>query len=426
MPYLRTNNLLACSCWLGLLAGCDNSDSAPPAPDHILDGGSLEEDAGPPVPIDCENSVGAQDADGDGFSRDKGDCDDCTKARGPAAMEILGNMIDEDCDGSDLTTPPPACDGKLEPESTDAEDAAHALGVCEEHSENSRLPGLIEARWQRLTGEDAPPADARQIWLPTQFGTIAAREGGRLLVLSTGVARDVNDDAYTKDCDVFDVTRSLEGWAPSSPPLESDPDYPLDSSECPKGTNSSNARRYNDVVLTLTLRTPSNVKSFSFDSMFFTYEYPDFVCSEFNDFFLVRVDPPPKEIEDDKRGNVLFDSEGDPIGVNSGLLSVCREAERGRVARPIECTAGPALLAETGFDQKESVCASKQTDKKDIGGASTGWLHTSVPVPAGKVVTLQFVLWDSADPLLDSTVVVDNFQWSVEEQSVITGPITGG
>ena len=240
------------------------------------------------------------------------------------------------------------------------------------------------------------------------------------MLLSTGVARDVNDDGYTKGCDTFDsMLESGVGWSQAAPPPSG---YPRDSSLC-DGTSSANVPAYNDVVFELTLRVPSNVQSLSFDSMFFTYEYPDFVCSQFNDFFVVFVDPAPKGLDDD---NVLFDANDDPIGVNTGLLSVCREVSNSRVARPIACDQGPGLLAETGFDEGESTCASGQVKDPDVGGASTGWLHTDVPVPAGKVITVRFMLWDSGDPLLDSSVVIDNFRWSLEDRSVGTGPITSG
>jgi hypothetical protein len=411
---------LACSLSLAApwLAACDETESAPPAPPELVDAGSSEEDAAH-TPIDCENSVGAEDADGDGFSRAKGDCDDCTGAFGPAAIDIPGNELDEDCDGEDAAGPSEPCDPELDATSTDAEDAARALGLCEEHSQSSRLPGLIEAQWLRLS-DGTGLGDTRQVWLPELFGTLAPREGERLLVLSTGVARDINDDEYTAGCDTFDSVVAGGAWSGGRAPPEG---YPKDSSQCDDDVNSSEQPAYNDVVLELELRAPSNAKSFSFDSLFLTYEYPDFLCTQFNDFFVVFVDPAPDDLDDD---NVLFDANDDPVGVNSGLLSVCREAERGRTERPVACTLGPALLAETGFDQGESICATQLSEGRDIGGASTGWLHTVVPVPSGKLITIRIVLWDNGDPLLDSSVVIDNFQWSPEMPSTGTGPITSG
>lgn len=416
-------DLLASS--LALLGACGGKDSAPLAPPPDLDSGiDTRRDTGPREPIDCANSTGNVDADDDGFSRVMGDCDDCDRMRGPAALEIPDNGIDEDCKNGDLTTAmlPAACDAKLdESVSSDAEEAAQAFGICAQHSKTSHLPGLITAKWTRLS-ETIGSVDPRQVWLPEQFGTIKPRQGKRLLVMSTGVARDVNDDAYTEECDTFDSSRpsNLVPWSAGSEPPK---DIPRDS-ECPKSVNSEDAPAYNDVVLDLTLRAPTNVKSLAFDSMFFTYEYPDFLCTEFNDFFVVLMDPAPKLKEDNQ--NILFDSEGNTVGVNSGLLDVCREAERTRAARDLACDAGPDLLVDTGFGQGESRCATQPPNRREIGGASTGWLQTSVPVKPGEVFNLRFILWDSADPLLDSTVVLDNFRWSPEDKPVSTGSITNG
>jgi hypothetical protein len=406
---------------------CSPATHAPGVPDDSDAPGTpnvpvSERDAGPAEEIDCAHSTGDQDGDGDGFSRADGDCDDCESARGPGAIDIPNNDLDEDCDGEDATRSAPACDASFKPESVQPEDAAGTLGICSEPSRSSHLPGLIQATWSRLKG-GTKLGDGRQVWLTEKFGTIAAREGERLLVLSTGVARDVHDKAYTPDCDALGVTRLSTGdWSSSAEPPKG---YPRDESRCKPGTGTGNGAplAYNDVILELTLRVPSNARSFSFDSMFFTQEYPDFVCSPYNDFFVAFVDPAPAGHED---GNVLFDSEGDTIGVNTGLLAVCKEADPGRVARSITCEAGPALLKDTGFDAGESRCAAKFSTLRDIGGASTGWLHTIVPIKPGKIITLRFVLWDSGDPLLDSTVLIDNFQWSLEAPEIGTRPISAG
>jgi hypothetical protein len=419
----RCVSLVALCVWVA----CSPAARAPGVVDDLGEPGmpdipAVQRDAGPREPIDCLTSTGDQDADGDGFSRADGDCDDCELGRGPGAIDVPDNGFDEDCDGEDATGDAASCDDALKAQSIDPADAAAVLGLCAEHSKSSHLPGLIDASWSRLRG-GSKLGDPRQVWLPEKFGTILAREGKRLLVLSTGVARDARDAAYTDDCDTFGVTRASTGeWSnPSLPPKG----YPRDESRCPVGTGTGHGTpsAYNDVLFELTLRVPSNARSFSFDTMFFTQEYPDFVCSPYNDFFLAFVDPAPDEHAD---GNVLFDARGDTIGVNTGLLSACRETDSERLARSVPCEAGPALLKDTGFDAGESRCASKITMQRDIGGASTGWLHTDVPVQPGKIVTLRFVLWDSADPLLDSTVLIDNFRWSLESTQLGTRPITSG
>jgi hypothetical protein len=380
--------------------------------------GGGKSDAAAQEPIDCLNSSGDQDADGDGFSRADGDCDDCDSLRGPGALDAPNNDLDEDCDGKDEKQAPAACDAALKADSIEPEEAAQTLGLCSEHTRTSNLPGVLSATWAPLGG-GMKLGDPRQVWLTEKFGTLAAREGRRLLVLSTGVARDARASDYTPDCDTFGVPRTVDGWAGGAKPPKG---FPPTESSCPSGTDAGAApKAFNDVVLELTLRVPTNARSFSFDSFFLTQEYPDFVCSPYNDFFVVLVDPAPSGHAD---GNVLFDAEGDTIGVNTGLLAVCKEAAAGRVARDVPCDEGPDLLKDTGFGAGESRCATKFTTDRDIGGAGTGWLHTDVPVKSGKVISLRFVLWDSEDPLLDSTVLLDNFQWSLDAPRIGTRPIS--
>jgi hypothetical protein len=403
---------------VGLLAAaCDGGEKPPRPPTGVGGDGGVElPDAGPP--LDCTKTGPDQDADRDLFSPNSGDCDDCKAAVNPHALDIPDNGVDDDCKGGDATALEPPCDGDLEATSVDGEDIARTLGLCRVVSKGSRDYGVISARLATLDREEQIE-DSRQVWLPQRFGTLSPASGSRLVVLSTGVARDLSVDSYTEGCDTFDSERVGLGWTLAHAPP---PGFPKDSSEC-EGVTSTDVAGYNAISLELEVRAPSNAKAFTFDSIFFTYEYPYFVCEQFNDFFAVFADPAPSDSEDD---NVLFDENGDAIGVNSGLLQVCRK-ESG-VARDIDCALGPDLLAGTGYDRDESTCVSETDDKlEDRGGASTGWLRTSVPIKPSQFMTLRFVLWDSGDPLLDSTVVLDNFQWVVKDapSDAVTTPIAG-
>ena len=61
-------------------------------------------------------------------------------------------------------------------------------------------------------------------------------------------------------------------------------------------------------ALEVQIRVPNNVSSLSFESIFYTYEYPNYVCSQYNDFYVVFKDPKPAGVTD---GNIVFDSNGE-------------------------------------------------------------------------------------------------------------------
>lgn len=411
------------------LSACEDEPRSPsaglPGLDAGIDGGSEPSapDAGR-ADASCTDSSGLEDLDHDGFARSRGDCDDCDPGRSPGLLEVPANGIDDDCSGSDaLEAVRVSCDEKLKPGRADIDDAVKALGLCkDEVLWSSRDWGVLDARWLRLDGGEQL-ADPRQVWLPEHFGAALAREGGRVLVLSTGVARDYDEPDFTPGCDAFGGRQVEPGMLDMG--VQPPAGYPRDSSQCKERSVSKDARAFDDVGFELSLRAPQNATAIAFDSIFYTHEYPDFVCSRFNDFFVVLMDEAPIELSDD---NILFDDNGDPVGVSSGYLAVCRQSDRASENRrsDIDCAAGPGLLAKTGFDKGESSCALLPAGAEDVGGASTGWLHTEVPVRGGQTFKLRFILWDSGDPALDSTVVLDSLQFLVRPPVTGTKPITSG
>ncbi len=53
----------------------------------------------------CPVDPGQRDDDGDGYSEDQGDCNDTNSAIHPKTWETCGDGIDQDCSGQDLTCP---------------------------------------------------------------------------------------------------------------------------------------------------------------------------------------------------------------------------------------------------------------------------------------------------------------------------------
>ncbi len=92
-------------------------------------------------------------------------------------------------------------------------------------------------------------------------------------------------------------------------------------------------------------------------------------------------------------GNVSFDAQGNRVSINVGFLDVCDES------LGINCTGNQELLG-TGHE---------------YDGGGTGWLTTTAPVVPGEKITLTFIIFDEGDHVLDSTVIIDNFRWEIEE-----------
>jgi hypothetical protein len=116
-------------------------------------------------------------------------------------------------------------------------------------------------------------------------------------------------------------------------------------------------------------------------------EYPEWVGSAYNDTFEVHL------TSDAWSGQIVFDSFGSPMTVNNAFFTVV----------------APASLAGTGFDAD--------------GG--TGWLTVVAPCVGGETIHLSFEIYDVADGVWDSAVLLDGFEFSADP-APDGGPWTGG
>jgi hypothetical protein len=382
------------------LAACGD-DATPSTRRGVRDAGVPMSDAGrtPTAPLDlsiapptsCVTGL-AIDADGDGFPGAR-DCNDCSPQINPGAFDFPGNGFDEDCEGGDATADALECDRALAMASSAGEDAARAMGLCRFVDESSGQWGVVSARFVGADGSGAP-ASMDQIGLLPSLGAIAPQQGGAVLALSSGVARAPGQPGYTDQCDI--MRDSASGYPPG---------YPTPSPACPGVVGGA---PYDSAALELRIRVPTNARSLSFLSAFFTYEYPEFICDEFNDFFVVLRE------QSGSWENLVRDTMGNSISVNNAFLSACVPGRHG--GRDFACPMGTAFLAGTGFDGSASCGYDPFAPGVGAGGvgASTGWLRTTSPVTPGQILTLRVAIWDSADPDLDSLALIDGWEWEVE------------
>ena len=321
------------------------------------------------------------DMDGDGYTPMQGDCDDCNPTVNPGAVDVPGNMQDDDCNGM-VDDAPPACDGSNGGMS-DATSLVQSMELCDTRF----MKGAT------MTGA----SDMRARLVMSKFGTVVApRAGANMALLSTGIAADKSSSSFVEPQQGTDLKNTGTNPLPNL----------KGASNCGLGLPVTSVQDYTE--LTVTLKAPTNAQSFSFDFQFFSAEYPEFVCTDYNDEFLVIVQssktyPQPT--------NVSFDSKMNPLTVNSGFFTVCTN---GTTAHTMNCTHPVTDIAGTGYDDDDG-------SGEPIGG-STGWLTTQAPIAPGEDITLRFVIFDESDGVYDTAALIDNFKWNAMS---VTGPTTG-
>jgi hypothetical protein len=372
-------------------------------PVNDRDGGlSLYNPDGAPPSSDCVASGDDQDADG--FTVAQGDCNDCSKQVNPAAFDDPSNAVDEDCDGT-AATELVSCDDGLAIGDNDAFRAAAAIGLCARTTESDKTWGVISARWVRPNGSGQLGSQLQP------FGTLGARTGSSMLAISSGVARSPGQSGYTPGDDEFATE-------------DTDPPSGVDvgrASVCNGDAETEWAGMRDGVALELRVRVPSNALGYRFVSNFFTREYPVYLCSTYNDFFVVLQEPRPTGAAD---ANVLFDGDGNKVSVNNSLFQVCDPSQidsmvRSRMSSVPTCPLGTGQLANTGYTTSTrftfDIWTGVRESQEVPGSGATGWLQTEVPVHGGDVITIRFALWDAGDPILDSLALIDSFEWLLED-----------
>ncbi|MBI5537115.1 MAG: hypothetical protein HY898_30615 [Deltaproteobacteria bacterium] len=387
------------------------------------------------------------DQDGDGWGVCDGDCCDvagpiCASPTlvNPGAFEVGGNSVDDDCDGTIDNVLLP-CDTGLASNSANGLDYAKAIDLCQTTTETPPLAqkkwGVISAAFSRADGTGAPNALSRSI--RSGFGNaIIPKAGARLAVLSTGRAADTNDtnpafaafqggqDMATSSGVPADWLASNGGVIPNAP-----------GCPAPQGGNVA----HDPIMLRIRIRVPTNAKSFSVMPYFFSSEYPEWVCSPYNDFFVALLtsnfngsppnpadknlafyDPPPA-------GPPYY-----PVGVNlafgnTGLFRQCLNGATGcgsgSVAGTCNTCQGITDLMGTGFETLNpppqfggdpGYCGTSNR----LGGG-TGWLTTNGNVTPGETIEIRFATWDTGDQWYDSLVLLDNWLWSLNASQPGTG-----
>jgi hypothetical protein len=363
------------------------------------------------------------DGDGDGWAT----CDasgaslDCCDAHecgtpttvNPGAYDMAGDGVDNDCDGT-IDNELGFCDQGLSSGSTMATDFAKAIDICQTTTTSDKKWGLLEAKLTLADGTGVPDPSSHSI-RPKFGGKVMPQGGVSLAVISSGgaAAKGDTNPAY-RDFVSYETTNSSgfpadflaknNGTLPNAP-------------GCPEleGTGANDP-----VMMTFKLRVPTNARSFSLRSNFYSSEFPEYTCSSFNDFYVVLIDSMSPDNPTDK--NLAFYTPPNsmtkvPVGVNlgfgnTGLFTQCVNGATGcaGTAGSITTCMSTDDLAATGMDDPTPGAC----DAASLKGGATGWLTTSGNVVPGEIMTLRIAIWDTSDHQYDSLALIDGFKWSAD------------
>jgi hypothetical protein len=282
------------------------------------------------------------------------------------------------------------------------------MGLCRTNTPEApsdpklRTWGVIKTDFNAIGGAflKTPIPSSQQFGLLPAFGGASPpREGSSLFALSSGIARATGQTGFPGD-----ICAQNELTGQTSYP----PGFPKKS-----GCGMTPGSPFDGVAVDMQIRVPTNAHSFSFDYRFFTCEYPQYVCQQFNDVFAVLMGPSPLMAGDpladgaNTSADIAFqtnpDGSKDIIGVNNqDFLRACAPGPMGYV----NCKGETELLG-TGFEKH----------------AGSSWLRATVPVEPGSMLSLRFAIWDSGDGVYDSTTLVDNFRWHAETASKVNSEV---
>ncbi|MCY1054282.1 choice-of-anchor L domain-containing protein [Nannocystis sp. SCPEA4] len=368
------------------------------------------------------------DKDGDGYTVCGGDCCDevgpsCLNPVlvNPGAFEVSGNMVDDDCDGT-KDNPVASCDGNnLASNSSNALDYAKAIDLCqfttENPPQNMKKWGVISGSLTQADGAGGIDVDARSI--RPGFGTnVLPQQNARLAILSTGHAADQNDTNPNYSGFQPGTINGVVSNAPADWLAANGGNFP-NAPGCP-GAAGNQAR--DSAMLKLRIRVPTNAKSFNVQMYFYSAEWPEYVCTAFNDLFVTLVNSSAAGNPNDKNIAIYNapNNQKYPVGVNiaiaaPGLFTQCVNGLigcYGNNAINYGNCAGTGGLAGTGFQLNDDFDYC-ENGKRQKGGA-TGWLKMAGNVTGGEVMEIRFAIWDTADGQFDSLVLLDDWVWSVQ------------
>jgi subtilisin-like proprotein convertase family protein len=200
--------------------------------------------------------------------------------------------------------------------------------------------------------------------------------------------------------------------------------------------DSQGANMYDAIEYAVNLTAPANVHGFSFDFVFFSSEYDEYVGTDYNDKFYVWLNAPTTTGGTEKIINYTdcrdpgsyFDFSSPQCNLPSGYccyIAINTSASDCCWYDGCPGGTGGTDISNTGYScgtqaHENALCTDPSGTYSSIKcgydtGSSTGWLRTSWNIEPGEIFTLTFHIHDTYDPIFDSQAIIDNFTWHTDE-----------
>ncbi|MCH9681192.1 MAG: choice-of-anchor L domain-containing protein [Deltaproteobacteria bacterium] len=224
--------------------------------------------------------------------------------------------------------------------------------------------------------------------------TYPPREGNKFVILSSGNAQEMTIPGFYASTDVGGF-----GDNPLLPPIVTNSVSATDdcvanpalvgTGDCSNTIETQwnqGSGSYDYAEMRLVTEVPPGVPGFTYDFAMFSTEYPVYYQSGFNDMYIAWLE------SEQWTGNVSFDDMGNPISLNAGFLDF--------------------KDAPNDFDCPAPCSAPELMGTAMEGHAGTRWLTTTAGVTPGETIEVIFAVFDLSDGILDTVVLLDNFQWA--------------
>jgi hypothetical protein len=326
------------------------------------------------------------------------DCDDDDPDVHPLALEDTTNGIDDDCDGVtdeepdtgglDTDTGPIEQDCSVcDPVGTTLEHMACAIDICDPEI-------LIDQDYTSPTSADTTGTYEAVAHFGDTTNDLEPKLNDAYALMASGPATGTSHTTWV-------------GYTSGTDPFASD-GYSI----------------YDAMEWTLTLEAPEGAAGFAIHYVFFSEEYDDYVGTSYNDKFYIILNAPittggVDEVINftecrDQSSSGYYDFIDTEVCADHPFGHCCYIAINTALSECCWYDGCPDGLWTTDISGTGFSCAADMWSDGANTGSSTGWLVTEWPIEEGETFDITFHIHDTSDGVLDSEVILDQFEFMGE------------